>query len=156
MPVGNGKKREVVPLRQVLLNLSPFTWQGDAPWGWNTKVPLWTGRLMFLFFFSSRIWFGPVIFYMQQAISPDVASRSTPPHPRPDRVRRIHSRIYRITHDDASNLIHRITRRLTQRYLALSLLSLPRSLHSDASPQAPARWKPSASSSSITWPPFLV
>ena len=47
MPVGTGKKREKVPFQQVLLQLSPFYWQGDASWGWNTKVPLWTGEREF-------------------------------------------------------------------------------------------------------------
>lgn len=43
MPVGTGIKREKVPFQQVLLQLSPFFWQGDASWAWNTKVPFWTG-----------------------------------------------------------------------------------------------------------------
>merc|ERR1712100_926086 len=43
MPVGTGKKREKVPFQQVLLQLSPFYWQGRRVWGWDTKVPLWTG-----------------------------------------------------------------------------------------------------------------
>ena len=47
MPVGTGIKREKVPLQQVLLQLSPFYWQGDASWAWNTKVPLWTGEREF-------------------------------------------------------------------------------------------------------------
>ena len=44
MPVGTGIKREKVPFQQVLLQLSPFFWQGDASWAWNTKVPFWTGE----------------------------------------------------------------------------------------------------------------
>ena len=44
MPVGTGIKREKVPLQQVLLQLSPLFWQGDASWAWNTKVPFWTGE----------------------------------------------------------------------------------------------------------------
>lgn len=43
MAVGTGKKREKLTFQQVLLQLSPFYWQGDASWAWNTKVPLWTG-----------------------------------------------------------------------------------------------------------------
>lgn len=47
MPVGTGIKREKVPLQQVLLQLSPFYWQGDASWAWNLKVPFWTGESEF-------------------------------------------------------------------------------------------------------------
>jgi len=38
-----GFVREKPTLAQVLIQLSPFYWQGDASWKWNTKVPLWTG-----------------------------------------------------------------------------------------------------------------
>ena len=67
MPVGKGIKREKPDFRTVLIQLSPFYWQGDASWGWNTKVPLWTGtfslnvqfpakfQLLFIFYFSRDI-----------------------------------------------------------------------------------------------------
>lgn len=43
MPVGTGVKRVKPTFQQVLLQLNPFFWQGDASWKWNTKVELWTG-----------------------------------------------------------------------------------------------------------------
>jgi hypothetical protein len=49
MGVGKGLKREKPSLQQVLVQLSPFYWQGDASWGWNTKVSFWTGKFF---------WFG--------------------------------------------------------------------------------------------------
>jgi xanthine/uracil/vitamin C permease (AzgA family) len=42
MPVG-GKKREKMPMSEVIANLNPMVWQGDTPWSWNMKVPMWTG-----------------------------------------------------------------------------------------------------------------
>ena len=43
MPVGIGVKRVKPTFQQVLLQLNPFFWQGDASWKWNSKVELWTG-----------------------------------------------------------------------------------------------------------------
>ena len=46
MGVSSKAERRAKPsFQQVLLQLSPFYWQGDASWAWNTKVPIWTGKL---------------------------------------------------------------------------------------------------------------
>ena len=48
MGVSSKAERRVKPtFQQVLLQLSPFYWQGDASWAWNRKVPFWTGKLFF-------------------------------------------------------------------------------------------------------------
>lgn len=46
MAVSKGVKREKPSLQQVLVQLSPFYWQGDASWAWNFKVPFWTGKFL--------------------------------------------------------------------------------------------------------------
>lgn len=43
MPVGKGIKRQKPTLNEVLSKLNPIAWQAGASWGWNTKVPFWTG-----------------------------------------------------------------------------------------------------------------
>jgi hypothetical protein len=45
MAAGKGKPaREKLQFKQVLLQLSPFYWQGNTSWAWNFKVPFWTGK----------------------------------------------------------------------------------------------------------------
>ena len=117
MPVGTGKKREKVPFQQVLLQLSPFYWQGDASWGWNTKVPLWTGEREFAIL--------------------------------PFRTRKI---------DDVSRRPKTRRGAPADSFLASFDPYLNQNVSTDdfssVRSQVPARWRLSASSSSITSPPF--
>jgi hypothetical protein len=86
MPVGTGIKREKLTFQQVLLQLSPFYWQGDASWAWNTKVPLWTGACAISF--DAREKPNPTTFRGAPPRRPGgdaLSPRRAPPRDSPDR-----------------------------------------------------------------------